>query len=71
MLIHFPKVMEVMTGEPKPNMQAFIEYFAPLEEWLDKYISDKNLTVGWHNPNYSAICKSCTSRRPDSSGSAT
>ncbi len=58
MIVHFPKVMEVMTGEPKLNTKAFLEYFAPLEEWLDKYIKDNNITVGWENPDYSSICKS-------------
>ncbi len=45
-----------MTGATEMNTQAFLEYFAPLEDFLDKYIVDNNLNVGWDNPNYRTLC---------------
>ncbi len=49
-----------MTGDPKMSAQAYLEYFAPLEEWLDEYIEAHNLTVGWDTPDYSTLCRANT-----------
>jgi len=50
------EAMEVMTGEPKMNTDAFREYFKPLEDWL-KIENEKNgVKVGWTNPPIQEMC---------------
>ena len=45
---HWIDALNLLTGEQTANMDAFIEYFEPLLEWLknenEKYPDD---TVGW------------------------
>ena len=35
------------TGDDFPNTRAILDYYKPLEEWLDQYIKDNNVHVGW------------------------
>lgn len=41
------EVLFVLTGEREVRADAFLEYFAPLDEWLQQLISDYDIPVGW------------------------
>ena len=43
----WPDVLEKMTGNRKMDTKAIIEYFAPLEEWLDTVIKKENIPLRW------------------------
>ena len=45
----WPDVLEVITGERKINANAIIEYFKPLEEWLDDIIKKDDIPLGWES----------------------
>ncbi|GAU93187.1 hypothetical protein RvY_05165 [Ramazzottius varieornatus] len=49
-------VLEKLTGSPKMDASALLEYFEPLTDWLENYNSDGN-SVGWDSLAASeAIC---------------
>ena len=54
------EVMEVMTGQPDMNTDAFREYFKPLEDWLIQENRKNNVKVGWKNPPLETMCKPST-----------
>jgi peptidyl-dipeptidase A len=41
----WPDAMEALTGELEGDASAILEYFAPLQKWLDE--QNKGLKVGW------------------------
>jgi peptidyl-dipeptidase A len=41
----WPDAMEVLTGQSEGDASAILEYFAPLQKWLDE--QNKGLKVGW------------------------
>jgi peptidyl-dipeptidase A len=41
----WPDAMEALTGERKMDATAMLDYFAPLQKWLDE--QNKGQTVGW------------------------
>jgi len=41
----WPDAMEVLTGQREMDAGAILEYFAPLQKWLDE--QNKGLKVGW------------------------
>jgi peptidyl-dipeptidase A len=41
----WPEALEAMTGERKMDATAILEYFAPLQAWLDEH--NQGLPVGW------------------------
>lgn len=43
----WPDVLEEMTGSRKMDASAILEYFSPLEEWLDIVIERDNISLGW------------------------
>lgn len=45
----WPDVLEVMTGERKINADAILEYFKPLEKWLDEFIKLNDIPIGWES----------------------
>ena len=45
----WPDVLEDMTGSRKLSASALVEYFQPLEEWLDQQIQEQNIPVGWNS----------------------
>ena len=51
------EVMEVMTGQPDMNTDAFREYFKPLEDWLIEENRKNKVKVGWKNPPLNTMCK--------------
>ena len=50
------EVMQVMTGQPDMNTDAFREYFKPLEDWLIEENRKNNVKVGWKNPPLEKMC---------------
>ena len=43
----WPNILEEMTGSRKMDAQPLLDYFKPLENWLDSEIEEKNIPVGW------------------------
>ena len=43
----WPDVLEEMTGGRKMDASAIVEYFRPLEKWLDETIEANAIPVGW------------------------
>ena len=41
----WPEALYAMTGERQIDATAILDYFAPLEKWLDE--QNKGRTVGW------------------------
>jgi peptidyl-dipeptidase A len=41
----WPEALEVLTGERKMDATAILDYFAPLQEWLNE--QNKGKPVGW------------------------
>ena len=43
----WPDVLNLMTGKRKISAEAILEYFKPLEIWLDKTIQEHKIPLGW------------------------
>ena len=43
----WPDVLNLMTGKRKISAEAILEYFKPLETWLDKTIKEHKIQLGW------------------------
>ena len=43
----WPQILEEFTGSNKMSADALLEYFAPLETWLDQEIAAYNIPIGW------------------------
>ena len=43
----WPEILMEMTNQSKMSAGPILEYFKPLENWLDEIISQNNITVGW------------------------
>ncbi|HET7206481.1 MAG TPA: M2 family metallopeptidase [Terriglobales bacterium] len=43
----WPDALYAMTGERKMDATAILEYFAPLQKWLDEQNAKNNVTPGW------------------------
>jgi peptidyl-dipeptidase A len=41
----WPDALEVLTGECQMDASAILEYFAPLQKWLDE--QNQGQKVGW------------------------
>ena len=41
----WPDAMEALTGQREMDASAILEYFAPLQKWLDE--QNKGMKVGW------------------------
>jgi peptidyl-dipeptidase A len=41
----WPDAMEALTGERKMDATAMLDYFAPLQKWLDE--QNNGQTIGW------------------------
>ena len=41
----WPEALEALTGSKQMDATAIIDYFAPLQKWLDEQITGK--PVGW------------------------
>lgn len=45
----WPDALEVMTGERVLSADAFLEYFKPLSEWLEKTNKELGVKTGWES----------------------
>ncbi|XP_060524436.1 angiotensin-converting enzyme-like [Cylas formicarius] len=43
----WPDAMEVITGQRSMDASGLLEYFKPLQEWLEEENARNNVTVGW------------------------
>ena len=43
----WPEVLEEATGTQLLDATAIVDYFKPLSDWLDDYIEENNVPVGW------------------------
>ncbi|ABV36666.1 Peptidyl-dipeptidase A [Shewanella sediminis HAW-EB3] len=43
----WPEALEVVTGSQEMDARAVLDYFAPLQVWLDKQNSEANRQCGW------------------------
>ena len=43
----WPDALEALTGERKMDATAILEYFAPLQKWLDEQNAKNGVKVGW------------------------
>ncbi|MBK5256549.1 MAG: M2 family metallopeptidase, partial [Vicinamibacteria bacterium] len=41
----WPDAMEALTGSPQMDATAILDYFAPLQKWLDE--QNRGVAVGW------------------------
>lgn len=45
----WPDAFEILTGQRKMEASALIEYFKPLQEWLEKKNKETGAYIGWDN----------------------
>ncbi len=43
--------LEVLTGKRDFNADAILEYYQPLEEWLDEHRKANGYEIGWTSEN--------------------
>jgi len=43
----WPEILEEMTGSPKMDAGAILDYFRPLSVWLEEQIATNDIPVGW------------------------
>ena len=43
----WPEILKEMTNQNKMSAGPILEYFKPLENWLDEIISQNKIKVGW------------------------
>lgn len=43
----WPDALEIMTGQRKMEASALIEYFKPLQDWLEKKNKETGAHIGW------------------------
>jgi len=44
----WPDLLEEMTGSRKMSAKAILEYFDPLDKWLQQQIEENDIPVGWN-----------------------
>ena len=57
----WPEILMEMTNQSKMSAGPILEYFKPLENWVDEIISQNNITVGWKSTIDDYFPKSTTS----------
>ena len=57
----WPEILMEMTNQSKMSAGPILEYFKPLENWLDEIISQNNINVGWKSTIDDYFPKSTTS----------
>lgn len=45
----WPDAMKVLTGQRKMDASALLEYFKPLQDWLEKTNKKNNIHIGWNS----------------------
>lgn len=43
----WPDALEIITGQRKMEASALIEYFKPLQDWLEKKNQETGAHIGW------------------------
>lgn len=51
----WPDAMETLTGQREMSAQPLLNYFRPLEEWLEKENARNGEMIGWKIPPSSAV----------------
>ena len=46
--VPWPDLLQDITGNPRFDATAMLEYFDPLSLWLDDFIFANNVPVGWN-----------------------
>ncbi|CAG0893955.1 unnamed protein product [Darwinula stevensoni] len=46
----WPDVLEELTGERTISADAILEYFAPLTDFLESFLKERNIPIGWKIP---------------------
>lgn len=56
----WPEALEIVTGQRKMEASALLEYFKPLQDWLEKKNQETGAHVGWES-DYSKCmeCRHC------------
>ncbi|XP_075262927.1 angiotensin-converting enzyme-like [Convolutriloba macropyga] len=44
-------LLKDFTGDDFANPKPFRDFFKPLEDWLDDFIQENNISVGWTEPD--------------------
>lgn len=61
----WPDAMETLTGQREMSAQPLLNYFRPLQEWLEKENARNGEMIGWKispsNPTSSAVAVISTS----------
>ena len=47
----WPDAMEVLTGQRTMSASAILEYFKPLQSWLEKENKASGAYIGWEKSN--------------------
>lgn len=45
----WPEALEIITGQRKMEATALIEYFKPLQVWLEKKNKETGAHIGWES----------------------
>lgn len=51
----WPDAMEVLTGQRNMDASALLEYFRPLQKWLEAENKKNEVFVGWESSKRSKI----------------
>lgn len=51
----WPDAIEILTDQRKMEASALLEYFKPLQDWLEKTNKENNVHIGWE-PDFSKFC---------------
>lgn len=57
----WPEALEIMTGSRKMEASAMIEYFKPLQDWLEKKNAETGAHIGWDS-EFECLSKSDAER---------
>lgn len=56
----WPEALEIITGQRKMEATALIEYFKPLQDWLEKRNKETGAHIGW-DLEFGKIIRTCYS----------
>lgn len=45
--VHWTEALFILTGKREITADALLEYYQPLIHWLEKYVVDFNIPLGW------------------------
>ncbi|CAG0887268.1 unnamed protein product [Cyprideis torosa] len=62
---HWTKTLEELTGSSEMSAEAILEYFKPLDDFLNSYIAAENVPVGWPKVRDGGTINTATTEDPD------